>query len=102
MEPLSPDLIRSHVERICDSDAFRAAPKLSRVLRFLLEQSLAGDQPVGQRLVAEQALGLLGKAGTTSAISARMQIGRLRKHFDDYYAGEGRSAAGWPAASPAT
>jgi len=91
MEPFSPEEIRAHVERICDSNAFRAAPKLSRVLRFLAEQTLSGDSnSIGQRLVAERALGIEGGAGATAIVAARMQIGRLRKHLEDYYAGEGR------------
>jgi len=91
MDRFSPELIRDHIERICDSGTFRAAPKLSRVLRFLAEQTLSGDSnSIGQRLVAEQALGIEGNAGAPAIVAARMQIGRLRKHLADYYADEGQ------------
>lgn len=91
MERFSPELIRDHVERICDSGAFRAAPKLTRLLQFLTEQTLASETvSIGQRIVAEQALGSDAGAGGTAIVSARMQIGRLRKHLEEYYAGEGR------------
>jgi len=83
--------ITKHVARICDSDAFRAAPKLSRVLQFLATKTLeGGDDPLGQRVVAEEALGLNGEAAAAGSVAARMQVGRLRKQLEAYYEAAGR------------
>jgi TolB-like protein len=82
--------VRAHVDRLCESDAFRGSPTLCRVLRFLVDKSLeSDDSPVGQRLVAEQALGLGEEARTASAVAARMQVGRLRKLLAEHYEGPG-------------
>lgn len=83
--------VRAHVDRLCDTDAFRAAPKLCRLLRFLVDKAFESeDAPIGQRLVAEQALGLRSEARSASAVAARMQIGRLRKLLAEHYSGPGR------------
>lgn len=90
MEPLTEAAIRAEIDRICDSHAFRAAPKLARLLRFLADKTFElGEQPVGQRLVAEQVLG----AGATADVAARMQVGRLRRHLASYYESTGRDDA---------
>jgi TolB-like protein len=91
MESLTETNVRAHVERLCDTDAFRASPTLCRVLRFLVDKSFESDDaPVGQRLVVEQSLGHRGDTRTRSAVAARMQIGRLRKLLADHYDTAGR------------
>lgn len=91
MESLTETNVRAHVERLCDTDAFRASPTLCRVLRFLVDKSFESDHtPVGQRLVVEQSLGHRGDTRTRSAVAARMQIGRLRKLLADHYDTAGR------------
>lgn len=91
MESLAETNIRAHLERLCLSDSFRASPTLCRVLRFLVDRAFKPDEvPVGQQLIAEQALGAVGDGRSASAVAARMQIGRLRRLLAEYYAGPGQ------------
>jgi TolB-like protein len=91
MGSLTEKNVRAHLERLCTSDAFRASPTLCRVLRFLVDKAFESDDtPVGQQLLAEQALGLPIDNHSTSAVAARMQIVRLRKLLADHYETAGK------------
>jgi TolB-like protein len=91
LDSISETHVRAHIERICDTAPFRAAPTLTRVLRYLTDKTFeAGNTPIGQRLVAEQALDLTTEAQASSTVAARMQIGRLRRLLGGFYAGHGR------------
>lgn len=90
MESLSERAVRSQIDRICDSDAFRAAPKLARLLRVLAEETLqGGETPLGQRFVAEQVMAEGDRQGPNASVAVRMQVGRLRRQLDWYYAAAG-------------
>lgn len=87
MEPLPRECeLRSQVERICDSDAFRAAPKLARLLRLLADQTRkGGEAPLGQKFVAEHVMAEADRDGRNAAVAVRMQVGRLRRQLEAYY-----------------
>lgn len=90
MESLSDIEVRSQIDRICDSDAFRAAPKLARLLRVLADETLqGGESPLGQRFVAEQVMAEGERQGPNSSVAVRMQVGRLRRQLQAYYASTG-------------
>lgn len=91
MEPPTEASVHAQIARICDSPGFRAAPKLARLLRFLADRTLAGgDRQLGQRLIAEQVIGDGQRTTSSAGVAARMQVGRLRRHLEAYYATEGR------------
>lgn len=89
-----PDLVRDELQRILESSTFSKSPRLSRFLRFTVEQSLEGHN---ERL-KEYALGVdvfdRGPAfdPQTDPI-VRVQAGRLRTKLQHYYDSEGVGAA---------
>lgn len=77
------------LERVLDSPAFAKSPSMRRLLRYLVENGLAGDR----RRLTEYNIGVdaLGKKpGSYSPSedpSVRVQIGRLRERLRRYYGG---------------
>jgi TolB-like protein len=91
MDRFDHGAISRHVDRICESDAFQASPKLCQVLRYLVEKTLSGEgTSLGQYAVADDVLGLGGQAASSRGAAARMQIGRLRKQLEAFYGSVGR------------
>jgi TolB-like protein len=93
---VAPDsgAVRRELERVLESPAFASAPRLARLLRHLVEHTLAGDQ----RELKEYALGLAvfdraesfdPRIDTIVRVHARRLRARLREH----YAGPGRNSA---------
>lgn len=89
-----PELVQSELERILESSTFGKSPRLSRFLRFTVEQSLQGHS---DRL-KEYSLGVdVFDRGTKFDPQAdpivRVQAGRLRNKLQQYYDSEGQNAA---------
>lgn len=88
----SPEQCDAEVERICNGAAFRRAPVMRRLLKFLATETLAG------RGVDLKAYGVavdgLGKGQDFDAQAdsyPRVQVGRLRRMIETFYAEEGGS-----------
>lgn len=82
--------IRAALDRVVESPNFRAAPRLTSFLRFIVEATLAGQ---GDRIKGYSiAVGALGRSDTfdpqTNPI-VRVEAGRLRRALERYYAGPG-------------
>jgi hypothetical protein len=80
-----PAIIRAHVERILQSPPFVRAAQMQRLLRFLVEETLAGR--AAQLKEYTIAVGVFGKPvdyepGTSAAV--RVEVGRLRKLLLQY------------------
>jgi TolB-like protein len=93
MAPTS-DQVRGQLDRLLASSVFANAGRMSRFLKFVVEQTLAGD---GERL-KEYVIGVEvfdRDAGYDPRIDAivRVEAARLRSKLAEYYAGEGRSDA---------
>jgi hypothetical protein len=86
--------IRAALERVVTSPGFRAAPRLSSFLGFIVEETLAGQ---ANRIKGYSiAVGALGRSDTFNPQTdpiVRVEASRLRRALDRYYTGPGRHDA---------
>lgn len=93
--PTSTEDIWRFVKQLLISPTFAKAPRMCRLLNFLLEKKLAGKE----HEINEYAIGLdvFGRDArdydTTLDPSVRVQIGRLRNRLRDYYSELGGTPA---------
>jgi len=91
-EPSKPSTseVRSALDRILASRCFQQAGRASDFLRFVVEQTLAGN---GQRLkgytIGVEVFGRPADFDAQSDALVRVEAGRLRRRLVEYYAGEG-------------
>ncbi len=90
MEP-SPAEVRAQLERVLGSRCFEQAARSSSFLRFVVEQTLAGQ---GERLkgytIAVEVFGRPPDFDAQTDPLVRVEAGRLRRRLIEYYADEGR------------
>lgn len=83
--------VRAELERILASRCFEQATRSSNFLRFVVEQTLAGQ---GERLkgytIAIEVFGRPPDFDAQSDPLVRVEAGRLRRRLTEYYADEGR------------
>lgn len=80
------------VERILQSEAFRNAEGLRRLLRFLAEKTAAGEaDQLKEYTIGVDGLGKPPTYDTHHDAAVRIQVGRLRQKLAEYYSGEGRN-----------
>ncbi len=90
---IPPADITAELERILASKGFATAGRLSRLLRYVVEKTLAGD--AGQ--LKEYAVGVEvfdrdDKYDPRLDSIVRVEAGRLRSRLDEYYNGEGAAS----------
>ena len=74
-------------DRLLASSAYARAPVMAKLLRYLVDQSLAGtDTDLKADTIAIEALGRGDDFDSSSDSYPRVQIGRLRKLLDRFYA----------------
>ena len=82
--------VRAELERILASRCFQQAGRASHFLRFVVDQTLAGD---GQRLkgytIGVEVFGRPADFDAQSDALVRVEAGRLRRRLVEYYASEG-------------
>jgi hypothetical protein len=82
--------ISEQVERVVNSETFRNAEVLRRLLKFLAEKSIAGEaNQLKEYTVATDGLGKPASYDPGHDSLVRIQIGRLRSRLADYYRTEG-------------
>lgn len=92
--PITPDEVSRASEEILASDLFAGAPLMCRLLRFLIAKATAGER----RETSEYAIGIEvferkpSQYSTAEDPSVRVQVGRLRKRLQSYYASRSRPA----------
>jgi len=92
-ETLDSKTIQANLGWLLNNDLFRKAPRLSRLLRFLVESWLAG----AERATTEYGIGIEVFDRNPASYSTgedpivRVQVGRLREKLRVYYAGPGRN-----------
>ena len=91
---LSPEDVRSALERLLSSEQFTSSPRASRFLRFIVETALAGRQ----NTLKEYVLGVeVFDRGTdfdpTTDTIVRVEATKLRRRLDKYYGGRGAADA---------
>lgn len=84
------DQVRRALERILASDAFARSGRARDLLRYLVEQDLAGN---ADRLkgfaIGVDVFGKSDRFDPATDTVVRVQAGRLRDFLDQYYAGQG-------------
>ena len=94
MLPLNLDsqAVRAQLERVLGSAGFARNERLSRFLRFVVEQDLAGrDSEVKESVIAVEVFGRSTDYDPKLDSIVRTEAGRLRARLTEYYSREGRS-----------
>lgn len=87
--------LRLELEAVLADPAFARSPVQAKLLRYLGERAIAGDEPPTQFEIAVDALGKSPDFDLASDSYPRVQMSRLRQNLDRYYLrnrprGEGR------------
>ena len=87
---VSPGLVTEHLDRVLQSNVFRAAGRSSTLLRFLVEQTLNGHaERLKDYTLGAEALGRGEGFDPRTDPIARVEASRLRSRLELYYATEG-------------
>jgi TolB-like protein len=82
---------RRQLERVLASPGFSRNQRLSRFLRFVVEQRLAGrDEEVKESVIAVEVLGRSPDHDPKQDSIVRTEAARLRVRLSEYYAAEGK------------
>src|SRR5260370_5715755 len=93
MSPVECDgqAARRQLERVLQSPGFVRNDRLSRFLRFVVEQHLEGrDDELKESLLAIEVFGRKPDYNPKHDPIVRTEAGRLRARLSEYYTGEGR------------
>ena len=82
------------LDKICSGDEFSAKDKTSRLLRFLVDETLAGrGENLKQYTIGTSVFNRLKDFNSELDPVVRIQAGRLRRSLELYYAHEGKDDA---------
>ncbi|MGH9222011.1 MAG: tetratricopeptide repeat protein, partial [Vicinamibacterales bacterium] len=85
---------RAEVERILASKGFASAGRLSRLLRYIVDKTLAGEaDQLKEYAVGVEVFDRDDKYDPRLDSIVRVEAGRLRSRLDEYYNGEGANPA---------
>ena len=85
------DEIQSCVDRILQGGTFRNAPSSRRLLKYLVDHSLAGDaDQLKEYTIGVDSFHKPGDYDPRLDSTVRIQIGRLRQKLAEYYREEGK------------
>jgi TolB-like protein len=88
----STEVVREQLERILRSEAFAGAGRHSRVLRYLVERTLAGDgDQLKEYVLGTEVFDRPDSYDPRIDSIVRVEVRRLRGRLDDYYRGPGVS-----------
>ncbi|MDQ3439201.1 MAG: hypothetical protein M3478_02485, partial [Planctomycetota bacterium] len=89
--PLSPDFVRAQLERVLAADTFANAGRISRLLRYVVDRTLAGEADQLKEYVVGTEVFDRGDAYDPRLDSiVRVEARRLRAKLEDYYQGPGK------------
>ena len=94
MLPLRPDrqAVRQQLERVLGSAGFARNERLSRFLRFVVDQSLGGrDSEIKESVIAVEVFDRNADYDPKLDSIVRTEAGRLRARLTEYYSGQGRN-----------
>lgn len=92
----SPQAIREELERILSSPKFSGAEQIRRFLRFVVEETVAGQQDqIKQYTIGTEALGRRPDFDPTENPIVRVEARRVRHALSHYYQHQGRQDAIW-------
>ena len=85
--------VRAELDRILASKGFATAGRLSRLLRYVVDKTLAGEaDQLKEYAVGVEVFDRDGKYDPRLDAIVRVEAGRLRSRLDEYYNGEGATA----------
>jgi eukaryotic-like serine/threonine-protein kinase len=91
-EPVPADAVRAQLERLLASAGFRYAGRLSRFLRFVVEQRLAGNaSQIKESVLAVEIFDRQPSYDSRVESVVRVEARRLREKLDRYYSAEGQN-----------
>lgn len=86
----SPDEVRAQLDRLLASTLFRFSERLSRFLKFVVEQALAGNaDQLKESVLAVEIFDRESTYDSRVDSVVRVEARRLREKLDKYYKGEG-------------
>lgn len=89
---VTPQAVRSQLERILNSKAFARSPRISKFLGFVVEQTLDGQESkLKEYLLGVEVFGRLDSFDPRIDSIVRVEARRLRYKLDKYYETEGQS-----------
>jgi hypothetical protein len=84
------NMLRAEADAVLSQPVFRRSPVLSKLLRYLVEETATGRaEKLKSFVVATEALGRPDSFDAASDSSARVQMVRLRKTLESHYAQHG-------------
>lgn len=90
----APEGVQDELQRILDSSDFRATPRRRKLLRYLVEEMLAGrDRELKGYTIATVVFGRDDDFDPQTDPIVRLEARRLRHDLDGYYASSGRGNA---------
>src|SRR5262249_25529797 len=88
------DTIRNELERVLSSAGFSRNERLSRFLRFVVEEQLAGrGSEIKESLIAVEVFGRKPDYNPKQDPVVRIEAGKLRARLAEYYASKGSTDA---------
>jgi hypothetical protein len=89
---VASSVVFEHLEKVLSSEVFRTAGRSSKLLRFLVEETVAGNADrLKDYTLGAVALGRGDSFDPRTDPIARVEVSRLRSRLDLYYATEGAS-----------
>jgi eukaryotic-like serine/threonine-protein kinase len=86
----SPELVLEQLEHVLQSPSFRSADRSAKILRFLVEQTVAGQADrLKEYVIGTEALGRDASFDPRIDSIARVEVSRLRNRLEQYYATSG-------------
>ncbi len=91
IEAVSPQAVRTQLERILESKAFARSPRISRFLAFVVDQTIEGQESkLKEYLLGVEVFGRLDSFDPRIDSIVRVEARRLRFKLDKYYDTEGQ------------
>ena len=92
--PLPEPEVRAELDRILATKGFSSANRLSKLLRYVVEKTLAGESDqLKEYSVGVEVFDRDDKYDPRLDSIVRVEAGRLRSRLDEYYNGEGAGSA---------
>lgn len=94
MTPIPEQDVRAELDRILATKGFSGAGRLSKLLRYVVEKTLAGEtEQLKEYAVGVEVFERDGNYDPRLDSIVRVEAGRLRSRLDEYYNGEGAGSS---------
>src|ERR1051325_6117304 len=91
---IQAEVVQRQLQRVLESPGFARNERMSRFLRFIVEQQLSGrESELKESLIGIEVFGRKPGFDPQQDSTVRSEAARLRARLAEYYAGEGRGDA---------